>query len=686
MRICSIFAFVLLQATTVVSQVVNPSTIEIVRDKWGVPHIFAKTDAAVAYGLAWANSEDDFKTIQQGFLAGKAMLGSYSGKSGATVDYIVQLLQCRRIVEERYEKDIAPDYKRVLEGYAAGINAFAKTHPKEILVKNVFPVTPKDMLAYSVLQLAISSGADKALREITSGTIPLAPQFASGGSNAYAFNSKITEDGNVFLAINSHQPLEGPVAWYEAHLASEEGWNILGALFPGAPSILHGCNENLGWAHTVNYPDKLDVYQLELNPQEKTQYKFDGQWEQLKITRIKLRVKIAGLRIGVKKNIWESKYGPTLVTDKGAFAIRTGALMEIRALEQWYRMNKSKSFSEFKQALSMCAIPGYNIVYADRYDTIFHISNGKIPIRNPNYEWKNTLPGNTSETLWTGFHSTHDLPQVLNPNSGYVFNSNHSPFNSTASLDNLTSSRYDKTMGFETNDNNRSLRFMELIKQYPTLSYENFKQIKYDLQLPTKLAYETNSDSLFLLSHSDQPALADVIQTLTSWDHKADINSAGAALFSIIYYQVVKEQQQGASYRYLSKKKSLELVQFAREYLLTNFGKTNVVLGEYQKLVRGNKEIALPGIPDVISAMRSGPFEKGKVKGEQGESYIELVRFTPQGPEIETVNCYGASNRPDSPHYADQMELFVQQRTKPMTLSKEKVYKEASRIYHPGDF
>lgn len=467
MRIYSLFAFMLLHATTVVSQHVNPSTIDIVRDKWGVPHIYAKTDAAVAYGLAWANSEDDFKTIQQGFLAGKAMLGSYSGKSGATVDYIVQLLQCRKIVEERYEKDIVTDYKRVLEGYAAGINAYAKAHPKEVLLKNFFPVTPKDMLAYSVLQLAISSGADKALREITSGAIPLAPQFASGGSNAYAFNSKITEDGNVYLAINSHQPLEGPVAWYEAHLASEEGWNILGALFPGAPSILHGCNENLGWAHTVNYPDKLDVYQLELHPQNKTQYKFDGQWEQLKTTRIKLRVKIAGLKIGVKKNIWESKYGPTLVTDKGAFAIRTGALMEIRALEQWYRMNKAKNFSEFKKALSMLAIPGYNIVYADRYDTIFHISNGKIPIRNQSYEWKNTLPGNTSKTLWTEFHSFDDLPQVLNPSSGYVFNSNHSPFNSTAPADNLQPKAYDPTMGFETNDNNRSLRFMELIKQYP---------------------------------------------------------------------------------------------------------------------------------------------------------------------------------------------------------------------------
>ncbi len=661
----------------------NPQSIDIIRDQWGVPHIYAPTDAGVAYGLAWANSEDDFKTIQQGFLAGKAMLGLYSGKSGATIDYVIQLLQCRRIVDERYEKDIAPDYKKVLEAYAAGINAYAQAHPDEVLIKKLFPVTPKDMLTYSVLQLAISSGVDGALKEITEGKIATAPQFKLGGSNAYAFNSKITEDGNVYLAINSHQPLEGPVSWYEAHLMSDEGWNILGALFPGAPSILHGCNEYLGWAHTVNYPDKLDVYQLELNPENKNQYKFDGQWEELKTSRIKLHVKVAGIKIGVKREIWESKYGPTMVTKKGAYALRTGALMEIRALEQWYRMNKARNFSEFKKALNMVAISGYNIVYADRYDTIYYLSNGKLPIRNPNYQWTTTLPGNTSQTLWTDFHPISDLPQVLNPASGYLFNSNHSPFNATSSLDNLILKDYDSSMGYETNDNNRSTRFMELIAQYPKLSYENFKLIKYDQQLPKKLAYQTHADSLFLLEPSDYPELSNLITIINQWDRKANIESRGAALFSIIYYQVVKEQGAGATYRMLSKEKSVELLTFAKDYLLTHFGKTDVSLGEYQKLVRGDKTMALSGIPDVIADMHSGAYENGRVKGEQGESYIELVKFTPQGPEIETVNCYGASNKPESEHYADQMDLFVGKKTKPMTLDRERVYKEARKVYHP---
>src|SRR6478609_5521612 len=436
-------------------QSVDPSKVDIVRDRWGVPHIFAPTDAGVAYGLAWANAEDDFATIQKGYLAGKSMLGMLLGKDGATVDYIVHLLHCRRIVDERYDADISSAYKKVLEGYADGLNAYAKAHPEEVLVKKLFPVTPKDGLTYSMLQLAIASGVDASLQQINNGTIPLA-KFKSDGSNAYAFNSKKTGDGNVYLAINSHQPLEGPVSWYEAHLCSEEGWNILGATFPGAPEILHGCNEYLGWAHTVNNPDRTDEYQLEINSENSNQYKFDGVWENLKEETIRLKVKVMGVTISVKKKIYESKYGPTMITKHGAFSIRTGALFDIRGLEQWFWMNKAKNFSQFKKVLDWGALPGYNLVYADKFDTIYYLSNGKLPIRDKGYTWTTTLPGNSSATLGNKMHPISDLPQLLNPPSGYLFNSNHSPFNATASEYNIKASDYDPTMSYETHDNNRS--------------------------------------------------------------------------------------------------------------------------------------------------------------------------------------------------------------------------------------
>ncbi|PJE45540.1 MAG: peptidase S45 [Sediminibacterium sp.] len=660
---------------------INPSKIDIIRDKYGVPHIFGKTDPEVAYGLAWAHAEDDFTTIQQSLLAGKAMLAQYQGKRGASIDYIVHLLRIPELVEERYESDLAPDFKKLLEGYCAGLNAYAAKHPKEVLLKKVFPVTPKDMVQYSVLQLCVLSGADKALAAIFGGTVPLLENYKTQGSNAFAFNSNKTTDGNVYLAINAHQPLEGPVAFYEAHLSSEEGWNILGANFPGAPSILHGVNEHLGWAHTVNEPDKLDVYQLEINPENKTQYKFDGKWEILEERVAHLKVKLAGLKINVKKKAYWSKYGPTIITDRGTFSIRMPAQMDIRGLEQWYRFNKAKNFTEFKAAVNMKAIPGYNIVYADKYDTIYYISNGRIPVRDKNYNWKATLPGNTSATLWNQLHPIEALPQVLQPKSGFVYNTNHSPFHSTEGPENPMVK--DITMGYETLENNRSKRFEEMLKPLNKVNYEDFKRIKFSRQFPSNFYFPYNIDTLFMLDETKYTDIADLISNLKSWNKIADAESIGAGTFFMITHTVYDNRALYLKQKTITENQSVEILRAAKNKMLAGFNRTNLQLGDIQKLVRGNVALPLPGLPDVLAPMYSLPYKDGMYKGNQGDAYIELVRFTKDGPMIESINVYGASARKDSPHYTDQMEMYVNQQTKKMTLDKATVYQQAVKKYNP---
>ena len=681
MRVNIIVVLSLFLFTSSLSAQFDAEKIDIVRDKYGVPHIFAKTDAEVAYGLAWAHSEDDFKTIQQSLLAGKAMLAAYQGKEGASIDYIIHLLRIPELVEEKYESDLSPAFKKLLQGYCAGLNAYATKHPEEILLKKAFPVTPKDMIQYSVLQLCVLSGADRALASIFGGTVPLLDKYKTAGSNAFAFNSQKTTDGEVYLDINAHQPLEGPVAFYEAHLCSEEGWNIIGANFPGAPCILHGCNENLGWAHTVNAPDKLDVYQLEINPLNKLQYKFDGQWETLEEKNAPLKVKVSGIRINVNKKVYWSKYGPTLITPKGTFSIRMPAQMDIRGLEQWYRFNKAKNFTEFKAALDMLAIPGYNIVYADRYDTIYYLSNGRIPVRDPKYNWKTTLPGNTSATLWDKLHPLSDLPQVLQPKTGFVYNTNHSPFHSTEGPENPVNK--DMTMGYETLENNRSKRFEELLAGYGKVSYQDFKRIKFDRQYPTQFFFPTNIDTLFLLDPVNYPAIADLLKNLNQWNKKADAENIGAGTFLSVYTTLTKSFPEYAKTKKLTTAQCISLLTRVREEMMINFGKTDLQLGDIQKLVRGDKAIPLPGLPDVLAPMYSIPYKNGMLKGTQGDAYVELVRFTKDGPIIESMNVYGASAKKDSPHYTDQMEMYTRQQTKPMTLKKEEVYKNAERIYHP---
>ncbi|MFN3300052.1 MAG: penicillin acylase family protein [Sediminibacterium sp.] len=645
------------------------------------PHIFGKTDPDVAYGLAWAQSEDDFETIQHSLMAGKAMLAQYQGKKGASIDYIVHLLRIPELVEERYDSDLAPDFKRLLEGYSAGLNAYAAKHPKEVLLKNIFPVSPKDMVQYSVLQLCVLSGADKALASIFGGTVPLLENYKTQGSNAFAFNSNKTTDGNVYLAINAHQPLEGPVAFYEAHLSSEEGWNILGANFPGAPSILHGVNEYLGWAHTVNEPDKLDVYQLEINPSNKNEYKFDGKWEVLEEKVARLKVKIAGLKINVKKKAYWSKYGPTIITDRGTFSIRMPAQMDIRGLEQWYRFNKAKNFTEFKAAVNMKAIPGYNIVYADKYDTIYYISNGRIPIRDKNYNWKTTLPGNTSATLWNQLHPIDALPQVLQPKSGFVYNTNHSPFHSTEGPENPIVK--DITMGYETLENNRSKRFEELLKPLNKVSYEDFKRIKFSRQFPSNFYFPYNIDTLFMLDETKYTDIADLISNLKTWDKIANAESIGAGTFFMITHTVYDDRALYIKQKTITENQAVEILRTAKNKMLASFNRTNLQLGDIQKLVRGNIVLPLPGLPDVLAPMYSIPYKDGMYKGNQGDAYIELVRFTKDGPIIESVNVYGASARKESPHYTDQMDMYVKQQTKTMTLNKSTVYQQAVKKYNP---
>ena len=677
----SLFTLIILSYAFTAQAQFDPSKIDIVRDKYGVPHIFAKTDPEVAYGLAWAHSEDDFATIQQTVMAGKGLMGRYQGKNGASIDYIIQLLRIPEFVEAHYERDLSPTFKKLLEGYCAGFNAYATKHPNEVLLKKIFPVTPKEMVQTIMLQLCVVSGGDKALSSIIGGKVPLIPNFKAGGSNAFAFNSQKTADGQVYLDINAHQPLEGPAAFYEAHLCSEEGWNILGANFPGSPCILHGCNENLGWAHTVNNPDKLDIYQLEINPNNKLEYKFDGRWEILEERKAHLKVKIKGVNVGVNKKAYWSKYGPTLITDQGTFSLRMPALMDIRGMEQWYRFNKAKNFTEFKSALDMVAIPGYNIVYADRFDTIFYISNARLPIRNPKYDWKTTLPGNTSATLWNDIHPAADLPQVLQPKSGYVFNTNHSPFHSTEGSENPINK--DLTMGYETLENNRSERFVELLRGYDKVSFENFKKIKFDRQYPKTFAFPMNIDTLFLLNESEHLEIADLINNLKQWDKNTNPESMGAATFLKVYQTISKSQKKYPRTGALNTAQCVTILTDVKAEMMSTFGRTNLQLGEIQKLVRGNKELPQGGLPDVLAALHTVPYTNGMVKAVQGDAYIELVRFTKDGPIIESVNAYGASNRKDSPHYTDQMELSTHQQTKPMTLNKAEVYKNAEKVYHP---
>jgi acyl-homoserine-lactone acylase len=680
-------------------QIINPENIDIVRDEFGVPHIFGKTDAEVAYGLEWAACEDDFETLQYLLMAAKCYLGIHLGFEGARIDYAVQAMGLHEFVEQNYETGVANDFKLILEAACQGVNAYATAHPDEVWVKKAFPVTPQEVIIGFMLGQSLMAGVDGVISGILDGRfakeLPKKEINDDGiGSNAYAFNSALTDHGNTYHVVNSHQTIEGILSWYEAHLHSEEGWNITGGLFHGSVSVLHGTNEHLSWAHTTGDLDLQDVYVMRMHPKKKKWYWFDGEYHKLETKQAKLRVafgKKKGFKIAIKKKYWWSKYGPTFITEHGTFSFRMPTIFEMNAGEQWYRMNKAKNFTEFYKTLDIQGICLQNITYADKYDTIFFIANGKVPVRDPNYDWSKVLPGDTSATLWTEYLKTEDLAQNLNPACGYVFNTNNCIYNNTCRDYSNDPDLFPVSIGYDAQkQTNRGNRSKEILEGLSHIDYEGVKKLKFDIQFPDSMVYLKNYPimELFSMRPEDHPELADVIAKFNNWNFRGDSTDMNAATVLTMMYEMYNDNS--FSVKDIRENDSIRQVFFltnlkaTKERLIKHFGTIDVPLGKVQVLSRGGIDLAINGGPDAIRAVYCQKRDDGKLAMFIGDGLVQLVKFTKDGPEIESINPYGSSNKPGSKHYTTQMKKFVANQFKKMSLDKEEVYKNASEVYHPG--
>jgi acyl-homoserine-lactone acylase len=296
------------------------------------------------------------------------------------------------------------------------------------------------------------------------------------------------------------------------------------------------------------------------------------------------------------------------------------------------------------------------------------------------------VPGNTYATLWDTYYPTEALPQVISPASGFVYNANHSPFKSSGAADNPNPESFDSNMGYELYDNNRSTRLLELLQEHDTLNFEAFKTIKYDHTLPTPLNYNyVDFNAVFDMNPTDFPEVTDLLQILREWDRKADIDSHGAGIFAALYYTLRNAWPYLGPNKTFTREQLLTALKVVKRDLTAQFGTTQITLGMFQNLIRGNKKLPIWGLPDVITAMHGQAQETGPYRITNGESYIALIQFSANHTKYESVISYGNSNRPDSPHYNDQMELYQNFKTKPMSFDREEVLKTAILKYHPGE-
>ena len=281
------------------------------------------------------------------------------------------------------------------------------------------------------------------------------------------------------------------------------------------------------------------------------------------------------------------------------------------------------------------------------------------------------------------------MPTYINPECGYVFNTNNDPFNATcAENNNLDKSKYPSYMGFEPGNNSRAFRFMELIAQYNTVSLDDVKRIKFDKKYPGCGTFIESVDYLNYLDPTDYPDISELMTMMRSWDRSVDKSSENATVF-LLTFQYIFDKLHVSNETFVrkldvSEDLYVEAVRQTKEHLMTYFGRLNVRLGDLQRHVRGTADYPLSGFPDALSANYNEPYKNGTFKPYVADSYVQFVQYKKDGSMVlETLHPFGASAKPNSKHYTDQMEIYANQQTKTMTLNRETIFKNAEKVYHP---
>ncbi len=668
----------------------------ILRDDYGVPHIFGKTDADVAYGLAWAHSEDDFLTIQLTLLAGRGRLASVMGPDAAPVDYVVSLLRIPDTVEQGWPT-IPEEVRDVLDAYADGLNHYAATHPDEALV-GLFPVTGKDLVAAFVQKVPLFFGLDEVIGDLFGDERPdltasVSPA-ARYGSNVFAVSPRRSATGETMLVSNSHQPWTGPVAWYEASVHSEQGWDMTGALFPGMPFLALGHNRDLAWSFTVNRPDLIDVYLLDVDPDDPNRYRVDGEWKTFEVRTAEIEVRLVGrLRWTFEREALWSVFGPVIRRPHGTYAVRYAGMGTVGLAEQLYRMNKATSFEEWRDALSARnGLPSFNVGYADRTGRIAYIYHGLFPDRDPRFDWDGYLPGDTTATLWTSYLPLSALPQVVDPESGYIQSSNSTPYTAAGPDDSPRPGDFPATMGIETHETNRSLRSRTLLAADPSITFDELVAIKFDVVYDETSAPVRLRDRILGLGLEGTSADIDrALETITRWDRSADRADRATALIVVTLAELLAADvdinpSQLAEPIDVSDGELAAAFTAAVETLVDRFGRVDPPWGDVNRLVRGDRDLPLDGGPDLLRAVY-GRLVDGRFEGIAGDAYVLVVSFRPDGTVTSrSVHQFGSATlRPDSPHYADQADLFARNELKPVWFDEADVRAHLEAEYRPGE-
>lgn len=701
--------------------------VTIHRDEWGVPHIFGPTDECVVFGMGYAQAEDYFWQLEDTTIRALGRYAEVDGPDGIEDDLLNRAFEVVPRSQADYER-LPDDQRLLLAAFTNGINWYLERHPETPtrLLNHFEPWMVIAIDRHLLLDFTYGrthAGAPQPLFDTdpllstTSTPTPLGQAARDAiGSNEWAIGPSRTAAGHSMLLINPHQPWFGWGQFYEAHLHSQETIRFSGACFFGMPIPAIGHNEHLGWTYTVNTPDNADAWEMVFDSAEDPlAYRYDDGYKQAVEWHDSLGILMDGQVERRSLTFRKTHLGP-LVKRLDAttyLSANVAGVFESSRLTQALGMVRANNLEEWKAAIGHCALPMFNVAYADDAGNILYLYNGSIPIRDPAYNWRKPVDGTRSATQWQGLHTLDGLPQLLNPKCGYVQNCNTSPFNTT--LDENPDRRAFPSYMFEDADHEkrRAKLSRRLLSELSNVSFDQFSQLALDsrlywpsVQLPV---FQRELETL----RQTQPELArrvePYLEHLLDWNYVAGIDSTQTTL-CVTWYE---ELHAGAYPRETLKPEyegdlgsQLAALGKAAEYLKSIHGGWKVPWGDVHRLQRVpnkpdveaavvafnglSRSLPCPGAPGplgivfTVYSTPSVPLLRTARYAVVGSCYVAVVEF---GDRIRAASAvqFGASANSKSAHYFDQAELFSQQQLKPAWFYPDEVLANAVHSYHPGE-
>ncbi|MEG4850278.1 acylase [Microcoleus sp. B5-D4] len=648
---------------------------QILWDTYGIPHIYGENTKSLFYAFGWAQMQSHGNLILRLYAQARGQAAEFWGEDYLESDRWVQTMGIPNRANAWYESQ-NPIFRNYLDAFVGGMNAYAKEHPEALTkeLKVALPLKPVDVLAHAQRVINFTFIVEPERIE------NLAENDTSKGSNGWAIAPSRSESGNAMLLANPHLPWSDLYLWYEAQLIAPE-INAYGATLVGFPVLTIAFNDNLGWTHTVNTHDGWDAYEL---PLANDGYRFDGKIRSFDREEkvLKVKEKNGNLR-SESLVVRRSVHGPIITEKQGkAIALRVVGLDKPAALQQWWDMARSKNFSEFEAALKRLEIPMFTVMYADREGHIMHLFNGQVPIRkNGDFKyWSGTIPGNTSETLWSKNHPYADLPRVVDPPSGWLQNTNDPPWTTTFPSA-IAPDNYPAYMAPRGPMDLRSQRSAKMLLEDEKISFDELMQYKHSTQV--ELA-DRLLDDLIPVARQGSEKARRAAEVLATWDRKVDADSRGAVLFAFWKQAMDADELFAKPWSedaplttpdgLANPAEAVRVLSATATKVEATYGALDVAWGEVFRLP-GEANLPANGADGALGVFRSVWFAAGKndrFQAVAGDSFVAAIEFS-NPVKAMALNSYGNASQPGSPHAGDQLQLFARKQLRPVWRSRSEI-------------